>query len=345
MTLVELTVSTVAATILIGGMASAVLLATHALPANSAGLNGLVDTANVIDQLAAELHGAVAVQLVTGREIRFEVPDRNSDGLPELVRYGWAGTAGDPLYRQYNGGTRVVVLDDVGAFELEIGLVGDEKSGTADPNESGETLLASYTDLSSTSDHKLNADKWIGQYFRPNLPNGTTSWTITRIELRLAFEPPPLGTTLVQVRRAAAGQLPELAVLAERPLAEATLTSDYEWREIAFDEDVGRLAVTDRVCLVLEHVDDTASCKVEFCGGGVGNPDLILLECVNGTWHAYPDKSLIFRVYGTVTSSGAAVVQPVQQLSLVRVRVQVGDEAQNRVETAIQLLNHPEIGG
>ena len=45
--------------------------------------------------------------------VEFTVADRDGDESPEFIRYAWSGTPGDPLTRQYNGGTIAELVRDV----------------------------------------------------------------------------------------------------------------------------------------------------------------------------------------------------------------------------------------
>jgi type II secretory pathway component PulJ len=54
----------------------------------------------------------------TDRAITMTVPDRTGDGQPETIRYAWSGTPGDPLTRQVNGGTAVVLANNVYQLRL-----------------------------------------------------------------------------------------------------------------------------------------------------------------------------------------------------------------------------------
>lgn len=110
--------------VVMGGLTSALVLAAHALPGGQSTTQTRTGVSEALDGLAAELLYATSVTKSPGpavtRAVTFTVADRNhGDPGPETIRYAWAGTEGDPLTRQYNGGTTVVVLENVALFELE----------------------------------------------------------------------------------------------------------------------------------------------------------------------------------------------------------------------------------
>lgn len=118
-TLVELVLSLTIMAILLGAMASAILIASHAVPNGQSPLATAAETADVVDQIAGELLYATSITRATGYAVTFTVADRGHGAVgPETISYAWSGTPGDPLTRQYNGGTVVTVSEEVQDFSL-----------------------------------------------------------------------------------------------------------------------------------------------------------------------------------------------------------------------------------
>jgi len=117
-TLVELVLSMVVLTIVLGGVSSAMLLASRAVPDKQTALGLTLDAFHAADRLASELYAAQTITARTATSVTFTVADRNADGNPETIRYSWSGVGGEALKRQYNGGAAVSVLDDVREFAL-----------------------------------------------------------------------------------------------------------------------------------------------------------------------------------------------------------------------------------
>ncbi len=117
-TLAELMVSVVVMGVIMTGLGSAIMLATRAIPDGISPLERSVQGAEVLQQLGAELQFATAFAEMGNSAVQFTVADRDSDDTPEIIRYEWSGTPGDPLTRQYNGGTMIDVAEDVQEFLL-----------------------------------------------------------------------------------------------------------------------------------------------------------------------------------------------------------------------------------
>ena len=117
-TLVELVMAMGSATFLMGGLASTIYIASHALDgAGSAPIQTLTAAENN-DDLMADLQYALSFSERTANAVTFQVPDRDGDELPETIRYSWSGTPGDPLLMEYNGGPPATLVDDVQQLDL-----------------------------------------------------------------------------------------------------------------------------------------------------------------------------------------------------------------------------------
>lgn len=118
-TLVEMVLSMAVMTILLGGIASAMILASRAMPDLATPLKAMADGYYVADQLAGELYAAQTISTTfrSATGVEFTVADRNNDSIAETIRYSWGG-AGQPLTRQYNNGVASAVLNNVYQFNL-----------------------------------------------------------------------------------------------------------------------------------------------------------------------------------------------------------------------------------
>lgn len=116
-TLAELAIAMAASSMLVAGMTSAIFLAVRSADTNSATTLAIQGSLGLED-ITAELRDAIYFKQRTATSVMFTVPDRDGDSDVETIRYSWSGTAGDPLHREYNGGTAVAVLDDVHVFSL-----------------------------------------------------------------------------------------------------------------------------------------------------------------------------------------------------------------------------------
>ena len=119
-TLVEMVLSMTVMTVLLGGIASAMILASRAMPDLATPLKARADGYHAADGLATELFAAQTITARSATSVTFTVADRTvpPDNIPETIQYSWSGVAGQPLNRQYNGGAAGTVLDNVYQFNL-----------------------------------------------------------------------------------------------------------------------------------------------------------------------------------------------------------------------------------
>lgn len=133
-TLVELVLGLAVTSVLLTGMASALLIASRA--ANPTGPTPKILTGSrAVQDILNELHYALTFTERSANAVEFTVADRNGDALPDTIRYAWSGIAGDPLTRQYNGGTVVTVAEDVHDFSLDYRT----RTVSSPPSEGGST--------------------------------------------------------------------------------------------------------------------------------------------------------------------------------------------------------------
>ncbi len=118
-TLVELTMSMAIMTILMGTMTSVIVVASHAIPDSQDPITKKIKAMEIVDLMASEIFYANAITEASVNSVTFTVADRGHGAAgPETIRYEWSGTPGDPLTRQYNGGTVTTIIDDVQLFTL-----------------------------------------------------------------------------------------------------------------------------------------------------------------------------------------------------------------------------------
>lgn len=118
LTLAELVISTAILGILLTGVASTVLVASHALPRQQQSATPLLTTSAALTQIDADLIFATRVLEFTSTAITIEVADRGHGAPgPETIRYSWSGVNGAPLTRAYNG-VSTTLLDSVSNLTL-----------------------------------------------------------------------------------------------------------------------------------------------------------------------------------------------------------------------------------
>lgn len=343
LTLVELLVSIAITTILMLAIGSVMLIATHAFPDVNGAANTIIVASGVAEQLAAELQYAIAINGCNATMIEFTVADRDANGVPETIRYEWSGTPGNPLTRQYNGGSVVEVLNSVQEFNLSYALetISEE---TPTGNESPETLLIGYDTPQAQASYAIKQVDWLAQYFLPSLPGDAINWKVTRVHFDAKASLPIDGEVRVQLQLPTAGNEPSGTVLEENTLMEATLDTTYLCQELTFDNTSG-LSPQQGLCLVLRWATGVTACIIRCGQEGSGSPNRYILTTHNegASWLPFTGQSMVFSVYGTVTTAGTPQIQQTYYVRTVDIKLRAGNDQQSAVYTAANTFNKPEV--
>ncbi len=343
-TLMEVVLAATVSTILLGGTVSAIMMAARAVPdpTSERGLN--YKSLNIVGQMSQELLTAESFSKTASNVITFAVPDRNSDGSPEVIEYTWNGSAGTALKRSRNGGARVTVVDEVDDFELVYFIRRVTDTGDPIENESGEMLLFQHVATSDLDSAEVNYNEWWGQYFYPALPGDTTSWTVSRVQFKAKKNVDNVDTK-VQLRLPSAGNssIPDSTYIDQGTLPWSDLTSAFQWKEVKF-YSAGGLAPNSG--LFLTFVNSIGrSCILQYRDVGV-----VLAN--SGLSHANPnwgnmatDQALQFRIYGTVTTTSPPQTTNTDYLTGVQIKVCPSGSSVGCVETLAQVLNEPTVTG
>ncbi len=342
-TLVELLVSIAVTMVIVVGIGSSMLIASRAMPDANNPANATIAAGQAAEQLSAELQYAITINGRSATMIDFTVADRNSNGINETIRYEWSGTPGDSLTRQYNAGSVVDILDGVQQFNLSYDLeaLSDEEMGE---NESAETLLISYDSTEDLTGYRVRPSRWYGQYFLPSLPADAISWKVTRVEFFAKVDWSPTGKCGIQLRLPTEENLPSGVILEQKEFLEATLLDTYLRQEFTFS-NVSRLSPDQGLCLIIRQISGWYPGKIRGQYQGVSTPNSHLVRTYNGgaSWWAPPGDSLLFSVYGTVTTSGVPQIQNTYTLEAVGITLRAGSEEQTTVYTGTRTPNKPKV--
>jgi prepilin-type N-terminal cleavage/methylation domain-containing protein len=342
-TLLELVLSMAVMGILMLGMGSALMLAGRALPTAKSVVATTIAAAEALDQIATDLQYAVSVTQRSATMIEFTVADRSGDDVPETIRYSWSGTAGTPLTRQYNGGTVESILTDVRQFSLSYTLTATSME-IPQANESAETILASYDANKNLFDFPIADAERYAQYFFPTLPANTVSWKVTRIILQTKLDGANAGQAGVQLQLPTLGNEVSGAVLEEKTLLESTLATKYGSQEFVFSTASG-LAPTRGLWIVFKWVADAVACRVRGQSTGVTATNLALAKTTDRgvSWSTLAGQSLLFTVYGTVTTAGTPQTQTTYNLEGIDLKLRASSDSASLVQTGVRVLNRPQV--
>jgi hypothetical protein len=133
-------------------------------------------------------------------------------------------------------------------------------------------------------------------------------------------------------------------VIEERHLYESSLP--YYYVTIYFDpvNTVG-LSPQQGLCLVFQYVSGYEACDIRGQDEGAYAANRLLAKSDNhgATWSTLYDESLLFWIYGTVTSAGTIQTDSTYRLQAVNIKVQTDHANQPVLVTSARILNNPEV--
>lgn len=363
-TLAELMVSMVVTSILMVGLGSAILIASHALPERNTSTDALLEGSELVDQMAGELNCALAFTERSGTAVEFTVPDRNADLAAETIRYEWTGTLGDPLTRQYNGGTAVTIAEDVQEFDLSYFTRTVTTETQGGPTTSDEFMMANFEGWDGIPPNPLpiqvTLSSWAAEFFTVSgVPPEATVLTITRVELQMCqCTLGDAGTFSVGIHDVAAPGNPEPAtdpIGTPVVLSSSTLNPypTFVWEEFTFSDVVISSPGTEYVIVLKGFWPDISpfDAQVMRYGSTVAPPDDtvgVWTADSGSTWNPKANRrdqnDFLFRAYGTYETAGGGPVEETRYfITGVNLQLRVGPDASTRVETSVQILNSPEV--
>jgi hypothetical protein len=344
LTVVELLISIAITSIIMLAIGSSMVIATRAMPDVNTPANTAITAGEIAEQLATELQYAISIKSYSANMIEFTVANRSGYQAPDIIRYEWSGTQDDPLTRKYNGASVVEVLDSVQEFNLsyDIEAISDE---VMPGNESAETLLIGYHSTQDLDDFQLLSYKWYGQYFLPSLPLDAVSWKVTRIEFYAKVDRSPTGECRVELQLPTGDNLPSGVVLEDKRFLEETLNESKYLRQQFTFSNVSGLSAQQGLCLVFRPVSGSYPAQIWGQDEGVSTPNsyLIRSDDSGGSWSAQTNQSLLFSIYGTVTTSGQPSIQNTYYVNSVRIKLRTGQDEQSIVYAAAKTINKPEV--
>lgn len=332
--------------LLMGGLAATLMLASKAIPTSTTPVGSMVQAERGLWEMATDLTTLRTAPTRTSTGITIIVPDRDNNGTSEIIRYAWSGVPGSPITRTYNGGAAATIIDSVREFTLTYDLHDVTLATTPAANESSEQLLAQYYPTTGLLDATIDGSNWVGQYFIPTLPANATSWKITKVSFRLRTNGTNDGIAHLQIRQPTIGNVPSTAIVDEASVQESLLSTGYADMTYLFTKASG-LSPTTGICVVLVNSGGSATCDARFQGSGYtgSNSNMVSTSNAGGLWSSFATKSMNFSVYGTITAPGQTGSATAHYLRGIHIKLRVGTDQSPAVETTVRVVNLPEVGG
>ncbi|MHC4518142.1 MAG: hypothetical protein ACYTAS_06110 [Planctomycetota bacterium] len=248
------------------------------------------------------------------------------------------------MTRQYNGGTIAEILEGVEQFDVAYDLE-TISAETTPENESAETVLSEYTSVEVAYNPALAADLWCGQYILPSLPADTICWKVTRIAFYAGKTGKSDGEVSVEMQLPTGAGVPSGTALETNTLLESTLAAGFGRVEYSLS-NVSGLSPDQGICLVFRHVAGNGTACLLQGQNQNNTPEYgNLVESIDqgGSWSSYPDRTLVYTIYGTVTTAGAPQIEETNYVRAVSVELRSGVDDQSTIRTSANTLNRPEV--
>jgi hypothetical protein len=343
-TLLELSAGLVASSVLMIGMAGSLFLATQANRVDLGPFHAASQAAFGMDEVTRELSYATAVRSITAnRSIEIELPDRTGDGASETLRYQWSGTAGDPFVRVFNG-TTATVVPGLQALTLSAATKSVTEPGLGQvTNTSGEALWSEKASGWIEGTLSIAANEGAGAIIAPKLPEGATSWTLTRVDIRCQSNSTLNGVIRARFWSVDANWQPA-TLLAETTFNESTLPSSMAWYTVTFP-GAPSLAASQRGCVTFQYVSGTGTViQLRFDDFGFQSQWRVTTSDGGANWNHQVEKALFLRVYGTYSSAMEGIVDVNRTyFTTVGVEAQPSTESTSRTTGAARFRNQPEL--
>jgi hypothetical protein len=188
----------------------------------------------------------------------------------------------------------------------------------------------------------IDAQHWIGQYFRPSLPADATGWRVTRVQFHGRIEGLANANTLLQLRPANTDREPTDKVLEEVVLPESMLGDIAKWQDVEFS-DVSGLPPGAGLCLVLKYGGGTGTSSAAVGYEASAGSARLTTGDAGANWNYDSDKSMYYCAYGTYATPGPPQTATRQYVTGVGIVLRAGKDPGPRVVTRAQTLNTPEL--
>ncbi|MCC6682980.1 MAG: prepilin-type N-terminal cleavage/methylation domain-containing protein [Phycisphaeraceae bacterium] len=343
-TLIELILGLALSAIVLLGISSAIVLAARAVPDDKtdASIQQSLDAAAALARITDDARFALHFSELTATAITFAVPDRDDDGDPERIRYHWSGTAGAPLYRSYNGGANVILLDAVQSLSFTTSSETVTSSYPGPDVKSSEVAFAGNTSTTNSGSRTIESDKWIAQVIRPNLAADATRWQVSRAYFALMAEGLQFGTARASIRSVTGSSEPTSTMLDSVTLKELDMsTTNFYWHEFVFN-NAPIMQRGQKLAFVLDQSGGTGTAGQTLHSNlGPGGIGYHVTSNSGGSWSYNNSRTLMNFVVGYYWTPGPTRTLTRTRLTRLTVTVQPTTVAASRAQSACPLVNRP----
>lgn len=300
-TLIEVVVSLLVTSVLLGAMVSAVLLASHAIPDPNRPDTAALDAVATLESIAVELETATAIVAMSDHAIEFEVADRTSDDddAAERIRYEWDGTAGAPLWRRFNADAPVAVVGSVQSFVIAPATELVDRGEAPTVTSTEQVFAAQGNNDNSGSGVGFLGTLRLSCSVTPDLPADAVSWRITRVKLLLSPDGSDDETLAVSIDPAGSDGGPSGDPVQTVLVDENDLESN-RWHEVTFSAAGGLDPAVPHHVVLGRSSGSGSAARILRSNDGATTPETSTwIDTGLGLWVELAGDDLPIWVFGT----------------------------------------------
>ncbi len=353
-TIAEMVVALSITMVLSVGIASAITIASKALPVSNRPVDQIVEAARGAQLLTSELACATSVVSTGATSVKFAVPDRDADGHEETIVYAWSGKAGDPLTRTINGGAPIEVASGVQSFALSYTTRSSSTTTTTtSPTQSAEAELASFTgwpgvSLPTVQNYTVSTTSWLCQSFGIIVPPGSTAVTFTKVTMKMRTTDATGGKFNISIYKSSGtgSSAPTGSALVTAQTPDSSLSGTASWMPVPLTN--GRIAGPGQYySIVASGTVANAMTAQTYSYALAPDNGTMMGTSTNGgsTWTMQGNsRDTLFYVYGTFESMTTTTTTVNHNyLTGATVTLRTGTDPSTEVTTSVQTLNEPEV--
>jgi prepilin-type N-terminal cleavage/methylation domain-containing protein len=349
-TLIEVAIATAITGVLIVGIASAISIASRALPESDGGAAGAIDCAGALQSVGAELECATQIDAYGPTAITFRIPDRTGDSVAEIVQYAWSGVPGAPLTRGYNGGPATPIADAVDNFGLEYTTTTVSQTTTSTGTTlSDEIELASFSGWTGIStptiqSYIVSTTAQLCQSFRVTAPANATAMVFTRVRAWVRSYDTSGGNFTFAIYRAASGtNCTPLFALGSTSLPTSSLTTTFSNPDFLLNNVRTTDLSPDFSVVISGNVSNAVQVRNYSAAAAADNGTMMGTSSDAGASWTMAGNSgdVLFSVFGrfeTATTTSATTTRTLLAATRLTLQTSAGETA-----TSVRALNQPEL--
>ena len=345
-TLIEMLLSLVILSMVMASVTSAVLFASSASPDEDSFESTIGDDSQAMARIAEDLSVAKYLVEQTKTSITIVVSDRTGNGNPDRIRYAWSGTYGDPLTYAINDEEPFNLIDAVAVFDLGYTEQTQQSEMPVATYRGNETVLDSYTTVSSGSTVAVRSGNYFGQMVTLSLSNNAVGFMPTRVELFAEAKPPDNGTVMVQLRDRS-NSAPGQTVYGTKTLDEILLTDTGGWNSFSL-ADTSFVEAGQNVAIVFNHVtgsNEAMEASLQSTGGLLGlggGSGGYLTSTDNANWSLDNGQTFVYRLYGREVLTDPELYTANQKRQVrMSVSLQSVSSGRSPIKRAVQMMLAP----